>query len=157
MAVLAIPSALCSQVLILHEKLAGSQWVLDVTWLNGPQEIGAAMVDIDADPAKRRGPSLLVLGGTRLNIEQLTIPGDETWQPSEENKGSFVVFWNIVGSSDPANWFYDIFATQKEAEDFITAVNRDNTRELWDSRPLIIDQTFKPSIGENTIEWILKP
>lgn len=148
----------CSaSVLIIHEKRFGDDWALDVTWLDDASEIGEAMVDIDTDPNKRRGPSNVVLGGVRVNVEPIETPGTETWEADESQAGSFVVFWNVANSNDPADWHAETFPDQVAAETFINEVKADPARELWDERPLKIDRTWQAIPGEPLVRWVLVP
>lgn len=154
---LAAALAAPAQVLILHEKLAADNWVLAVTWLDTPDEIGGAVAAIEADPAQRRGPSFVVLGGVRLRVVPIETPGPVTWEADETTAGQVVVFWQVAGSNDPADWHAELFADIPAAQAFISEVKADPARALWDERPLQVDRTWQAIPGEPQIQWLLQP
>lgn len=152
----AIAIDLRADVLILHEKEVNGQWVLAVTWLNAPSEIGPAMVAIDNDPLQRRGDALAVLGGVRMQLEPIETPGEPVWVESTAQAGKYVVFWNVVGSADPSDWKTEILDGIDAAQSFIQSVKEDPTRELWDARPLLIERSWQPETPIQ-IKWVLVP
>jgi len=153
---LALSNICNAQIVILHEKFENQKWVLATKWLQSPSEIETAINAIEADPNQRKGDKILIVGGVRLNLAPVTVELPDTWTSTDANSGKIIVFWNAVGSQDPADWHYEMFNTIAGAEQFINDVKNDPTRELWDQRPFYVQETWVNTKNER-IEFIITP
>ena len=151
---LLIASPLFAQdLLIIHEKEANGQWVMALTVAQDAAAVAEAVSNIDSDPTLQRGPNFGVYGGFRLQIVETVTPGEVTWEAQPSNK--WLVFWNVTGSTDPADFFIAEFLSQAEAEEYINQVKLDPGLSLWDDRPFQVDTRYVAQSAPDTTVYSL--
>jgi hypothetical protein len=127
-----------SEIIIIHEKLAGANWVLAYSVVNDTAELNAKVVDIEVDPAKRLGDNFAVYGGIRLTVVSTQAPPVSGW--SNAPKSAILVFWAHLQpdgtlSLDPKDYFIDEFVDLESARAFVQSIQDDPTKSLYDKRP----------------------
>tara|TARA_R110000772_G_scaffold83288_9_gene176141 strand:+ start:1493 stop:1996 length:504 start_codon:yes stop_codon:yes gene_type:complete len=145
-----------AEILLIHEKQSGSDWVLGLTTIDSVDELPDAVAVIDADTTKRRGQNFRIFGGIRGTIEEVITPGVEIWSPAPAVK--WLVFWNQLDAngqptSDPADFFVAEFLDQSDADAYVNEVKSTATLGLWDERPFKVDTSYKGSLTPSTTDF----
>lgn len=139
-----------SETLVIYEKNSNGQWVRGVKVLPEDADPGQILLDIEANPDERVGSDFAIYRGVRGYIKESSTTGETSWELDATAEGSIVVFWNIAGSSDPAEYFTSTFSTKADADTFINEVKNDPTLALWDERPFKVAEKWVSVPGETT-------
>jgi hypothetical protein len=145
-----ITAPLFGEVIIIHEKLTGSdQWVMGLTIVDNVAGVAAAVTGIDIDPKQRRGQKFAAFGGVRLKLVEVAEPDVEIW--TEQPSTAILVFWNRTNedgsaSGDPADYFVATLPDQLAAEIFVNEILEDPLRGLWNAKPFKAQKNFFPTL-----------
>jgi len=143
-----------AEIIIIHEKIVDGNWVMALTTVQANEKLDDVYAEIIADPDLRLGDTAVIFGGTRLKVEEVSTPGKLEWK-STPNIGEVVIFWNVTGSIDPADYYSQRFDSIAAAETFINMAITDPTINLWDNRPFLVSREYTRVQSDPTVRYVL--
>jgi hypothetical protein len=151
-------NAFC-ETLIRYEQRAGDSWALALAFHPDDVDLDAVFSVIVNNPDARLGPNFFVAKGLRGTIEETVGPDVITWTTDDTVAGQVLVFWTLTidgaNSIDPADYQVATFDDVAGAQAFINEILKDPARNLFDTRPLLVQSALVRQTEPGPVSYVL--